>query len=105
MTLTQALQWIADGETDTYPDVAASWVQRSRKEPDARNKALVQRLHHRPEWALYDRKADPHELQNLAELPDEKQTFQKLQKELRNWLKRWDDSDPVATEKAFIQKH
>ena len=105
VTLTQALQWIADEETDTYPDVAASWVQKSRKEPDARNKALVYRLHHRPEWALYDRKADPHELQNLAESPGEKQTFQKLQKALRNWLERWEDSDPVATEKAFIQKH
>ena len=105
VTLTQALQWTADGETDKYPDVAASWAQRSHKEPDALNKALVHRLHHRPEWALYDRKADPHELQNLAESNGNKQTFQKLQKALRNWLERWDDSDPVATEKAFIQKH
>ncbi|HAO73213.1 MAG TPA: hypothetical protein DCR06_11475 [Planctomycetaceae bacterium] len=105
VTLTQSLQWIADGESDKYPDVAASWVQRSHKEPDALNKALVHRLHHRPEWALYDRKSDPHELQNLAESPGHKQTFQTLQKALQKWLERWGDSNPVATENAFIQKH
>ena len=105
VTLTQSLQWIADGESDKYPDVAASWVQQSHKEPNALNKALVHRLHHRPEWALYDRKSDPHELQNLAESPGHEQTFQTLQKALQKWLERWDDSDPVATENAFIQKH
>ena len=66
----------------------------------------MHRLHHRPEWALYDRKDDPHELQNLADFAlVDKQTFQMLQKALQKWLERWEDSDPVATEKAFIQKH
>ena len=104
VTLTQALDWITNGGSDKHPDVAASWVQWSHKQPNARNTALVQRLHHRPEWALYDRKVDPDELENLTESPD-KQTFQRLQKALQEWLERWDDSDPVATENAFIQKH
>ena len=105
VTLTQALDWITNGGSDKHPDVAASWVQWSHKQPNARNTALVQRLHHRPEWALYDRKVDPDELENLTESPGHKQTFQRLQKALQEWLERWDDSDPVATENAFIQKH
>ena len=44
----------------------------------------VQRLHHRPEWALYDRKVDPDELENLTESPGHKQTFQRLQKAAKN---------------------
>jgi len=105
VSLTQALDLITNSGRDKDPDVAASWVQWSHKEPNARNTALVHRLHHRPEWALYDRKDDPHELQNLATSPSHKQTFQTLQKALQKWLERWDDSDPVATENAFIQKH
>jgi len=33
-----------------------------------------------------------------------KKIFERLQKALHTWLDRWDDSDPIATENAFIQK-
>ena len=104
VTLTQALDWIHNKKSKKYPDVAASWVQKSFDDPQAHTMALVHRLHHRPEWALYDRKNDPHELENLATSQSHKKIFERLQKALQTWLDRWDDSDPIATENAFIQK-
>ena len=104
VTLTQALDWINHKNNDRYPDVAASWVQKSYDDPHPHTKTLVHRLHHRPEWALYDRRNDPHELDNLAASDSRKEVFERLQKALHTWLNRWNDRDPVATENAFIQK-
>ena len=104
VTLTQALDWINHKNSDKYPDVAASWVQKSYDDPQAHTKTLVHRLHHRPAWALYDRKNDPHELKNIAASESHKKVFERLQKALHTWLKRWDDSNPVTTENAFIKK-
>ena len=104
VTLTQALDWINHKNNDRYPDVAASWVQKSYDDPHPHTQTLVHRLHHRPEWALYDRRNDPHELDNLAASDGHKEVFERLQKALHVWLNRWNDSDPVATENAFIQK-
>jgi len=104
VTLTQALDWINHKNNDRYPDVAASWVQKSYDDPHPHTQTLVHRLHHRPEWALYDRRNDPHELDNLVASDGHKEVFERLQKALHVWLNRWNDSDPVATENAFIQK-
>ena len=104
VTLTQALDWINHKNNDRYPDVAASWVQKLYDDPQPHIKTLVHRLHHRPEWALYDRRNDPHELDNLVASDGHKEVFERLQKALHVWLNRWNDSDPVATENAFIQK-
>ncbi|MBT3212720.1 MAG: sulfatase-like hydrolase/transferase [Planctomycetaceae bacterium] len=104
VTLTQALDWINHKNNDRYPDVAASWVQKLYDDPQPHIKTLVHRLHHRPEWALYDRRNDPHELDNLAASDSHKKVFERLQKALHTWLNRWNDSNPVATENAFIQK-
>gem|GEM_PF-5445655 len=61
----------------------------------------MRRLHHRPEFALYDLERDPHELRNLAEDADHAEIFSSLQTELSHWLAKWEDSDPIATEVAL----
>jgi hypothetical protein len=64
---------------------------------------LINRLHHRPEWALYDRQEDPEELENLFELSTMEPIRERLQQALITWLARWDDQDPVATERRFVR--
>ena len=100
-TLSQALQWTQTGEQKGEPNTAASWVQEARRTKSPEHAQLVERLHHRPEWALYDREADSNELSNLVDQPALAPVVSKLKAELKTWLERWNDSDPVATERGF----
>jgi len=90
-------------------NLADSWVAKwqaeksERPEQSERLELLVHRLHHRPEWALYDRQNDPDELVNLVERAEHQQECVRLKKALVNWLADWNDSDPVATEKSFLK--
>jgi len=102
-TLTRALR-LTEGESlKRAPDTAASWVLAARQSALPRDIQLVDRLHHRPEWALYDRQQDPEELNNLAGLPTAQPTLNRLRQALTTWLARWDDQDPVATERRFVR--
>lgn len=103
-TLTQALNWIENGRTKGRPDTAGSWVLKAKKTKQRADDRLVQRLHHRPEWALYDRQSDPEELENLIDKPELAPEVVRLKEALRAWLKRWDDADPVATERGFVKQ-
>lgn len=103
-TLTQALKWIETGEGEAGANVAASWVAKQRDSPSSRRDKLVKRLHHRPEWALYDRKHDPEELDNLIEHPEWTSVRKRMEGALMQWLKRWGDADPIATERSFLKK-
>ncbi|MEM7011780.1 MAG: sulfatase [Verrucomicrobiota bacterium] len=104
-SLTQALEFVQAGEkTKGNPNPAASWVLAAWKSKDENESAIIKRLHHRPKWALFDRHADPDELTNLAENPEMAPVLERLQGELKSWLERWDDGDPVATERSFIKK-
>lgn len=77
-----------------------SWVKRHKE--DQRAAFLVERLFHRPEYALYDRNADPHEEQNLIGNPTHEQAFERLKKALHTRLRELEDSDPVATEEKLM---
>jgi len=104
-SLSQALEWIEAGEvTDEVPNPAGSWVAKSFRKGTSKQEKLVRRLHHRPEWALYDRESDPEELDNLAGDPAHVETRERLKSALQDWLERWDDADPVATEQGFVKK-
>ena len=104
LTLSKARQVLDSGEPPENDDVASSWV-RVAKETDApEDDALVQRFFHRPEWALYDRNGDPEELHNLIEDSDHASITDELKRELQTWLERWNDSDPIATEKGFLEE-
>jgi hypothetical protein len=82
---------------------AASWVAKMQKEGQPLQEQLVERLHHRPEWALYDRQSDPKELTNLVGNPEYSEVQKRLQSGLRDWLEEWGDSDPVVTETGFVK--
>ncbi|MDF1859503.1 MAG: sulfatase [Verrucomicrobiales bacterium] len=103
VTLTQALQLLDGEEVKGELDPAASWVVKMRKEGRPFQKQLVERLHHRPEWALYDRESDPRELTNLVGNPEYAEVQEQLQGALEAWLERWGDSDPVKTETGFVK--
>lgn len=78
-----------------------SWVAKNVK--DEQEKQLVHKLHHRPEYELYDLQQDPYEMVNL--MGDENQkVFNRLQKALQQKLRNLGDSDPITTEKRFIGK-
>ena len=103
ITLSKALALVQPGGEGGNSDSASSWVLAARKSDANEDDRLVERLHHRPAWALYDRKADPEELSNLADHPELAPVLNRLKKELRAWLERWDDADPVATERGFVK--
>ncbi len=103
-TLTQALQWIQTPDMNGKANPAASWVRKALRTESPEAIELMHRLHNRPEWALYDRQADPEELNNLIDDPQHAAKAEELKEALNAWLSRWDDADPVATERGFVKQ-
>ena len=97
-TLDDALKMLSDPQLDGK-GIAASWVKASRKDSGA--KALVHKLHHRPEYELYKRDDDPYEMTNLIHDPACKDMLEKMKEQLHSKLKQLNDADPIATEKAI----
>ena len=101
VSLSQALKLVQGEDAGSKNlNLAASWVPQAKK--DNRAKALVHKLHHRPEYELYDLNEDPYELENKADDPKHKKTFDRLKKALRTKLKQLGDSDPIATETSLV---
>jgi arylsulfatase A-like enzyme len=77
-----------------------SWVAKVDKSKF--EKKLVEKLHNREEFELYDLQKDPFEMVNLT--GDSK--YLKIQKKLKDALlaklKALGDSDPMSTEKRFV---
>ena len=99
VTLTAALNMIQDPKKNGSTP-AASWVQLSRK--DASAKALVHKLHHRPEYELYNRASDPYELKNEIDNPEYSVVAKRLKASLELQLERLGDADPIKTEKKIV---
>jgi uncharacterized sulfatase len=101
VSLSQALKLVQGEDAASKSlNLAASWVPQAKK--DNRAKALVHKLHHRPQYELYDLNEDPFELVNKAYYPKHKKTFDRLKKALRAKLKQLGDSDPIATETSLV---
>ena len=101
VSLSQALKMIQEQNAGSKSlNLAASWVPRAKK--DNRAKALVHKLHHRPEYELYDLSKDPFELENKADDPSHKKTLARLKKALHAKLTKLGDPDPIATEKSLV---
>ena len=101
VSLSQALKMIQEENAGSKSlNLAASWVPRAKK--DNRAKALVHKLHHRPEYELYDLSKDPFELENKADDPSHKKTLARLKKALHAKLTKLGDPDPIATEKSLV---
>ena len=79
--------------------IAGAWVQKARQ--DKTLEGMVHKLHHRPQYELYDLTKDPHELKNVIGDPEYKEIADKLKARLRERLAALGDSDPIATEKKI----
>ena len=96
VTIDQALAML-NNSSKGGRDVASSWVKQSRTDP------LVSKLHHRPEYELYNLEKDPDELKNEINNPEYHAVAVKLKKQLHSRLAKLDDLDPIETEKSLIK--
>jgi uncharacterized sulfatase len=96
----------AEAEYHTHIDKAqpddgvgyfASWIEAARSEKHAA--AMVKRYFHRPAEELYDLKADPHELKNLAGDPAHASRLAELRSHLDRWMKSQRDEGLATEEK------
>ena len=65
--------------------------------------ALIQKMHHRPEYELYNLRTDPYELKNEINNPEYKEVADMLKKQLHLQLAKLGDGDPIATEKSLVK--
>ena len=77
-----------------------SW--RDRAAADARARVLVERYQHRPEFEFYDLQADPHELTNVADLPEHEERMAALRTMLEAWMEDQGD-EGLATENEALE--
>ncbi|MGB0258451.1 MAG: hypothetical protein ACPGES_07365, partial [Coraliomargarita sp.] len=99
VTLSSALQML-EGQSPSTVDVAASWVDLANK-TDAEEQ-LIQKLHQRPEYELYDLSRDPYELNNEIDNPEYAATAELLKQQLQERLAELNDADPIATEESLF---
>jgi len=101
LSLSQALRMVENDDfRPSNLNLAGSWVM--LKDKDELIESLVRKLHHRPEYELYDLYKDPHELFNLAVNKSYQSVFRRLKSALENKLSSIGDSDPVATERSYL---
>lgn len=96
-----------DAEHHTHVDKAAggdgrdywdSWAEKAKTDPAAA--AVVRRYHTRPAEELYDLRADPWELTNLAADPAHAATIKSLRADLDAWMKAQGDQG-LKTERSL----
>jgi uncharacterized sulfatase len=85
----------AAGDGRVYWD---SWVAKAKT--DAAAAAVVRRYHTRPAEELYDLKADPWQLRNLAAEPAHAGTLKALRADLDRWMRDQGD-EGLKTERAL----
>ena len=78
-----------------------SWREAAERDPRA--KALVARYVMRPEFELYDMEADPFELENLAEAPEQQERVKALRARLEAWMASQGDRG-IETERAAVER-
>lgn len=76
-----------------------SWAEKSKADPAAAR--IVERYQKRPVEELYDLKADPFQLRNLATEPAHAERIRQLRAELDAWMTQQKD-DGLATEKKQV---
>ena len=72
---------------------------------DATARKLVQKYHHRPEFELYDVKADPLEMQNLANEPQHSKTLKRLHTRLKEWMTAQGDEGAQTEKDALLRQN
>ena len=101
ITLSRALEILKSGKKKQGNlDPASSWVTKANLTTS--DEELVHKLHHRPEYELYDLLNDPSELVNLIGDPKFKKVGHRLKQALHKKLGELGDADPVRTEKKLL---
>jgi uncharacterized sulfatase len=76
-----------------------SWIRKA-EEGDAFAKEQAERYVKRPEWELYDLKADPWEMTNVAGKPENAEIQAALKKALAQWMRQQGDQGHETEMKA-----
>ena len=101
VTLSRALEILkSDHKKKANLDPASSWVTKANLTTG--QKKLVHKLHHRPEYELYDLLNDPFELVNLIGDPKFKKVNDRLKQALHKKLGELGDADPIKTERKLL---
>jgi N-sulfoglucosamine sulfohydrolase len=82
------------------PGYFASWVEKAKNDPAAA--AVVKRYHERPAEELYDLRADPQELNNLAADPKHAARLKELRTEVDAWMKANHDEGKNYSEPRLL---
>ncbi|MES2695461.1 MAG: sulfatase-like hydrolase/transferase [Verrucomicrobiota bacterium] len=77
-----------------------SWIEKAKTDPAAA--AIVKRYHERPAEELYDLRADPAELKNLAKDPKHAARLAALRSEVDAWMKANNDEGKVYAEPRLL---
>jgi N-sulfoglucosamine sulfohydrolase len=101
ITLSRALEILkSDQKKKVNLDLASSWVMKANLTTS--EEELVHKLHHRPEYELYDLLNDPFELVNLIGDAKFKKVGHRLKQALHKKLGKLGDADPVKTERKLL---
>jgi N-sulfoglucosamine sulfohydrolase len=77
-----------------------TWLEEAKTNPAAR--AVVKRFVERPAEELYDLKADPYEMKNLAGDPEQASRLASMRAELKAWMKQQGDTQTVFGKPLLI---
>ena len=77
-----------------------TWLEQAKTNPAAA--AIVKRFTERPAEELYDLKADPYEMHNLAADAKQSSRLASMRAELREWMMRQDDTQTVFGKPLLI---
>jgi N-sulfoglucosamine sulfohydrolase len=72
------------GIPESHKEVWDTWVEKARTDPQAAK--LVDTIEHHPAEELYDLKADPYELNNIAGKPEAKPILERMRGQLKAWM-------------------
>jgi arylsulfatase A-like enzyme len=72
------------GIPQSHKEVWDTWVQKARTDPETAR--LVDTIEHHPAEELYDLKADPYEMNNIAGKPEAASVLQKMRRQLNDWM-------------------
>jgi N-sulfoglucosamine sulfohydrolase len=101
ITLSRALEILKSGKKKQGAlDPASSWVTKANL--TSSEEELLHKLHHRPEYELYDLLNDPFELVNVISDPEFKKVGHRLKQALHKKLGELGDADPVKTERKLL---
>ena len=87
---------------ETSGDYFKQWTERAKTDPHAAT--VVAQHHGRPEYELFDLKADPHEQNNLAGKPGHQGIQSELRSELKAWIEGQGDKLTVFHEPLMLDK-